>query len=73
MFDRLGRLSFDQVIVDLKGVSELDEAGTKVLIGLHHYVEARRAELIVWCANSSMAASIAHLGIRADVPLTMSR
>ena len=72
-FDRLGRLIFDQVIVDLKGISELDEAGTKVLLGLHHYVTARRAELIVWCADLAMATTVSTLGIRADVPLSAGR
>lgn len=73
MFDRLGRLSFDQVIVDLKGITELDEAGAKVLLGLHHYVTARKAELIIWCADPSMATTVSTLGIRTDVPLGAAR
>jgi anti-anti-sigma regulatory factor len=73
MFDRLGRLSVDQVIVDLKAVAEMDEAGGKALLGLHHYVEARRAELIVWCADVSMATSVSTLGMRADMPLAAGR
>ncbi len=73
MFDRLGRLAFDEVIVDLKGVSELDEAGTKVLVCLQHYVEARRAELVIWCADAAMATSVSAHGIRVAVPLAVTR
>jgi anti-anti-sigma factor len=73
IFDRLGRLSFDQIIVDLKSVSDMDEAGSKALLGLHHYVTARQAELIVWCADVSMATSVSILGIRTDMPLAAGR
>jgi anti-anti-sigma regulatory factor len=73
VFDRLGRLSFGQVILDLKEVSELDEPGTKVLVGLHHYVAARRAELTVWCADQVMATSVSGLGMKAAVPLSPIR
>jgi anti-anti-sigma regulatory factor len=73
LYDRLGRLSFDHVIVDLKGVTDVDEAGAKVLLGLHHYVTARRAALTVWCIDPSMATTISTLGISTDRPLSVSR
>jgi anti-anti-sigma factor len=45
--DQLGCLPCEQVIVDLRRVTRLDQAGAKIILGLYHYVLGRGGALRV--------------------------
>jgi anti-anti-sigma factor len=61
--DRLGRTPCHRVVVDLSGLQAVDDAGMRVLIGLHHYVRARGGRLSVTGATGSV------FGVLASTPL----
>jgi anti-anti-sigma factor len=43
--DRLGCLPCEQVVVDMRQVTRLDQAGAKVILGLYYYVLGRGGTL----------------------------
>ena len=45
--DRLGCIPCEQVVVDMRQVTELDPAGARVILGLHYYVRGRGGVLRV--------------------------
>jgi anti-anti-sigma factor len=53
-FDRLGCSSFASVLVDLSQLGTLDHVGANALLGLHHYVAARGAEMSVCGASDAV-------------------
>ena len=58
--DQLGRTSCHQVVVDLAELTSIDEAGVRVLTGLHHYVQARGGHLIVIGAADWIGDALVH-------------
>lgn len=62
--DRLGRTSCHQVVVDLAELTSIDDAGVRVLTGLHHYVQARGGHLTVIGAGDWIGQALA------ETPLT---
>jgi anti-anti-sigma factor len=67
LFDRLGSLAFDQVIVDMRELAFIDESGAGMLLGLQHYVEGRQATLIGRCADEGLADIARAQGLRVDM------
>jgi anti-anti-sigma regulatory factor len=57
--DRLGRSPCHRVVLDVAALVDVDEAGTKVLTGLHHYVRARGGRLTVTGAGPLLTAVLA--------------
>jgi anti-anti-sigma factor len=45
--DQLGCMPCDQVVVDIRQLTELDPAGAKVILGLYYYVRGRGGALRV--------------------------
>lgn len=57
-FDRLWRTPCRRVVLELRDLREVDETGTRVLTGLHHYVRARGGSLTVVGASSWVRAAL---------------
>ena len=53
--DRLGRTTCQRVVVDAAELAAIDEAGVRVVTGLHHYVHARGGRLSVTGAAGAVA------------------
>ena len=58
-FDRLGRTPCRQVVLDLAGLVDVDEAGARLLTGLHHYVAGRGGHLAVVGVSSAVTVALA--------------
>lgn len=56
--DRLGRTPCHQVVLDLAGLGALDDAGVRVLTGLHHYIAGRGGRLTVIGASPSVSRAL---------------
>ncbi len=63
--DRLGRTPCRQVVLDMSRLTELDDAGSRVLTGLFHYVAARRGRLTVVAPNPAVRAMLAQTPLAA--------
>lgn len=58
-FDRLGHTPCRRVVLDLAAVSAVDDAGARLLTGLHHYVAGRGGQLTVVGASQGISAALA--------------
>jgi anti-anti-sigma regulatory factor len=56
--DHIGGLSFRNVLLDVRHLRRIDEAGRNVLVGLHHYVVARGARMVTKGASAAVARSL---------------
>jgi anti-anti-sigma regulatory factor len=56
--DHIGGLSFRNVLLDARHLQRIDEAGRNVLVGLHHYVVARGARMVIKGASAAVARSL---------------
>jgi anti-anti-sigma factor len=63
--DRLGRTTCHRVVVDAAGLAAIDEAGVRVVTGLHHYVHARGGRLSVIGAAGAVARALASIPLPA--------
>lgn len=61
--DLLGAASCEQVVVDLAGLTDVDDVGCNVLLGLHHYMAARGGRMGIVGASPQVAAVLAAAGI----------
>ncbi len=57
--DRLGRTTFRRVVLEVGGLTDLDDAGARMLTGLHHYVQGRGGHLTVRGAGAPVARALA--------------
>lgn len=57
--DRLGRTTCHRVVIDAAGLTAVDDAGARVLTGLHHYVTARGGRMHVTGAPAGVARVLA--------------
>ncbi|MGH9082704.1 MAG: STAS domain-containing protein, partial [Acidimicrobiales bacterium] len=57
--DRLGRTPCRHVVLDLAGMVAVDDAGARLLTGLHHYVAGRGGRLTVVGARPQITAALA--------------
>lgn len=60
--DRLGCMPCEQVVVDMRRVTELDPAGARVILGLHYYVRGRGGVLRVTGTSGEVAAVLRAAG-----------
>jgi len=61
--DLLGAARCDQVMVDLRDLTEVDDVGCKVLLGLHHYMTARGGRLGIAGATPLVARALQAAGV----------
>lgn len=61
--DLLGAARCDQVVVDLRELTEVDDVGCKVLLGLHHYMTARGGRLGIAGASPLVARALQAAGM----------
>lgn len=64
--DRLGRTPCHRVVIEAAGLTAMDDAGLRVLTGLHHYVQGRGGRLSVTGAAGAIA------GLLASTPVASS-
>lgn len=64
--DRLGRTPCQRVVIEVGGLTTIDDAGRRVLTGLHHYVQGRGGRLNVTGAAGAIS------GLLASTPLAAS-
>lgn len=57
--DRLGRTTCHRVVIEAAGLVAVDDAGARVLTGLHHYVQARGGRLTVTGAAGGISSILA--------------
>lgn len=57
--DQLGCLLCEQVIVDMRHVTQIDDVGAKVILGLYYYVLGRGGELRVSALAGAVAGAVA--------------
>jgi anti-anti-sigma factor len=60
--DQLGCMPCEQVVVDMRQVTELDAAGARVILGLHYYVRGRGGALRITGAVGEVAATLRAAG-----------
>jgi anti-sigma B factor antagonist len=60
--DQLGCMPCEQVVVDMRQVTQLDPAGAKVILGLHYYVRGRGGALRVSGAAGEVAETLRATG-----------
>jgi anti-anti-sigma factor len=56
--DQLGCLPCEQVIVDMRHVTQIDDVGGKVILGLYYYVLGRGGELRVSAVAGAVAETL---------------
>jgi anti-anti-sigma regulatory factor len=56
--DQIGCASWDRVVLDVSGLTRLDDVGNRVLAGLHHYMHGRGGTLVVSGAREAILARI---------------
>jgi anti-anti-sigma regulatory factor len=56
--DQLGCVPCDDVLVDVRGLTDLDAVGASVLLGLHHYVDGRGGHLHIAGASAQIAPTL---------------
>ena len=61
--DRLGCIPCEQVVVDMRQVTELDPVGARVILGLHYYVRGRGGVLRVTGTAGEVAAILRAAGL----------
>jgi anti-anti-sigma regulatory factor len=74
--DQLGCMPCQQVTLDMRRLTHLDQVGANVILGLYHYVVARGGALCVTGAGAepastlqSVAGSMIPIEVRATAPL----
>jgi anti-anti-sigma regulatory factor len=68
--DQLGCLPCHDVLVDIGSLTDLDEVGAKVILGLCHYVEGRGDRLSVTTAPPAVAAVMERV-CGSEIPLAL--
>jgi anti-anti-sigma factor len=58
--DQIAGAEFANVLLDVTALSKFDAVGTRVLIGLDHYVEALGARLTITGVSRQVADALAH-------------
>jgi anti-anti-sigma factor len=64
--DELGCATFAAVVLDLSQLAYLDDVGANVLLGFHHYVAARGAEMMVCGADADISSMLNQLELTTD-------
>ena len=71
LIDQLGCLHFQRVELDLSDVVAIDAVGANVVIGIHHYVEARGASFAICGATADLAATLQQIDPDLEVKRTL--